>query len=142
MTTIWIIVLIAAVILELLTPSALVSIWFAVGSACAWIATKCGLTLWPQIWIFLGVSGICLIVARPNAVNYLRGNIIPTNSDRLIGETATITKAITRDEWGELKVRSAIWSAVELNGNPVEAGKKVKIMAIEGAKLIVKEIEG
>ncbi|MBP3871531.1 MAG: NfeD family protein [Faecalicoccus sp.] len=141
MTTIWIFVLIAAVIIEVLTPSALVSIWFAVGSACAWIAAKCGLTLWPQIWLFLGVSGICLIIARPKAVDYLRGNIIPTNSDRLIGETATITKPITQDKWGELKVRNAVWSAVELNGKPVEAGKKVKIMAIEGAKLIVKEIE-
>lgn len=141
MTTIWIFVLIAAVIVELLTPSALVSIWFAAGSAFAWIAAKCNLALWPQIWIFLGVSGICLVVARPKAVDYLRGNVVPTNSDRLIGETATITKPITSDKWGELKVRNSIWSAVEQDGNTVEAGKKVKIVAIEGAKLIVKEIE-
>ena len=31
------------------------------------------------------------------------------------------------------------WSAVEVNGKPVEAGSHVKVLAIEGAKLIVKK---
>ena len=73
------------------------------------------------------------------AANYLRGNIVATNYDSLIGTTVKVSKDITSDAWGEVVSSGMTWSAVEVNGKFVEAGSHVKVLAIEGAKLIVKK---
>lgn len=141
MVMIWVGIGIAAVILELLTPSALVSIWFAVGALAAWICALIGLPEFVQIIVCLIVSVLFIVIVRPFAVKYLRGNIVHTNADRLINEQGTVTKRIGEEEWGEVKVRGTIWSAVSADHVAIEAGVKVRIAAIEGAKLLVRELK-
>jgi membrane protein implicated in regulation of membrane protease activity len=75
------------------------------------------------------------------AANYLRGNVVPTNADKLIGKTAHLTKEITSEAWGELVISGMTWSCISIDGEPIRKDAKVKIMAIEGVKLIVKSIE-
>ena len=105
MVLIWIAISVGAVLVELATPTALISIWFAVG----------------------GVIGA-------------RGNTVPTNADRFIGEIAQVTSLVTKDEWGEVKVNGTMWHAVPVDDDSIEEGAKVKVVAIEGAKLLVKRV--
>ena len=140
MEMIWIIVGIAAIALELLTPTALVSIWFAIGAFAAWLAQLAGLSLMTQIGICLIVAIVFIVVIRPVAVRYLRGNVVATNADRLIGDMAVVTKRIGEDTWGEVKINGAIWSAVSVDKVAIEVDRKVRIAAIEGAKLLVREV--
>lgn len=140
MFIVWLCIGIAAVVLELLTPTALISIWFACGAIIAGILQLLGIDLTFQIAAFFIVSLVTMLVVRPIATRYLRGNTVATNADRMIGSVGTICQAIEEDHWGQVYVNSSYWSAVEVNGNSVLKGKKVKILAIEGAKLIVKEI--
>lgn len=141
MTYIWIGVLIASIVAELATPSALVSIWFALGALPAALLAyaQVGTTL--QIVVFVLVSVLSLLLIRPMLTKYLRGNVVATNADRFINEIGVVTKAIGEATWGEVFIKSTYWSAVEVNGKSIEKDKKVKVIAIEGVKLLVKEIE-
>lgn len=140
MLIVWIFLGLAAILIELLTPSALVTIWFATGSIIALILELFNVSMYIQIAAFVVVSLVTMLVVRPIATRYLRGNIVPTNADRVIGSIGKVTKTIEEDSWGEVYVLSSYWSAVEVDNHVVEKGQKVKVMAIEGAKLIVKAI--
>lgn len=140
MEMIWIIVGIAAIALELLTPTALVSIWFAIGALAAWLAQLAGVSFVVQVMICIVVAIVFIAVIRPVAIRYLRGNTVATNADRLIGDMAVVTKQIGADSWGEVKVNGAVWSAVSVDKVVIAVDRKVRIAAIEGAKLLVREI--
>ncbi|WP_286078629.1 NfeD family protein [Faecalibaculum rodentium] len=139
---IWLGLAAIAVILELATPTALVSIWFACGALCAWLLSVLHLPDWVQIAVFVIVSLLCMLVVRPIAVKYLRGNIEPTNADRVIGTVATVTRTIDSDRWGEVYAGHTYWSAVDRDHRLIEKGSRVRVLAIEGAKLVVTEVKG
>lgn len=139
MIIVWCVVGAAALLFEILTIGALTSIWFTVGALVALLLAvlKLGTTI--QFIAFVVVSVLAIVVIRPLAANYLRGNIVATNYDSLIGANVKVTKEITADAWGEVAVNGMTWSAVEVNHSTVEVGSHVKVLAIEGAKLIVKK---
>lgn len=139
MVLIWCIVGIAAFALECVTAGNLISIWLCAGAIAAAVVAACQVELWIQVVVFLVVSLLTVLVIRPVAVKYLRGNVIATNTDRLIGKTGFVTQEITAGHWGEVKVDGTAWSAVEVDGNAVAVGETVRIAAIEGAKLIVRK---
>jgi len=138
-TLIWTIVLVAAILIEAITVD-LVSIWFGVGALGALICNFLDFALWIQITIFVILSAICILISRPLAKKYLRGNVIKTNLDRVIGKHCLITERITADQKGECKVMGNLWSATSLNNETIEIGEYAEVVAIEGAHVIVKKI--
>ena len=135
----WMAVFIISLVIELATVN-LVSIWFTVGSLFALMANQLKLDIAYQIVIFIILSIICILLIRPLAANYLRGNIVKTNADRAVGEHVTLLKAISENTWGEVKVNGVLWHARSYDNKPIEQGTKVEVLAIEGAKLVVKRI--
>jgi membrane protein implicated in regulation of membrane protease activity len=140
MILIWLGTALAAVVLELITPSALVSIWFALGAVVAALCAALQLSVAIQFIVFLLISVLAMLIVRPVASRYLRGNVVPTNADRMIDQTGKVTRTIYEDQWGEVYVLSSYWSAVSLHHETIEKGTKVKILNIEGAKLIVEPL--
>ena len=140
MTLIWTIVLVAAIVAEAITVD-LVSIWFSVGAIVALVSDVFfKATEAIQITLFIIVSLSCIILSRPLAKKYLRGNTIKTNYDRIIGKHATVTKTITEDAKGEVKVMGNFWSASSLNNEVIEEGQYVEIPTIEGNHVVVRKI--
>lgn len=139
MTMIWTIILVLAVIVEAITID-LVSIWFGIGAIAALIANTCQLSQTIQIVLFIIVSTICIIISRPLAKKYLRGNTIRTNYDRVIGKHSLVTKQITADRKGEVKVMGTLWMATSLDNETIEVGEYAEVVSIEGAHVIVKKI--
>ena len=142
MSWIWLGLAVLAVVLELATPTALVSIWFACGALCSWLLAMIHMPDWVQITVFVIVSLLCMLVVRPIAARYLRGNIEPTNADRVIGTVATVTRTIDPDRWGEVYAGHTYWSAVDKDHRLIEKGSRVRVLYIEGAKLVVTEMKG
>ena len=140
MVLVWIIVCVVAVLVELVTPTALVSIWFAVGGVIGALAALIHLPLYAQIICFCVVSFVSIIIVRPVAARYLRGNVVATNADRVIGTIGVVTKEITKEEWGEVKVGGSLWHAVLVDDDFIDVHERVKVVAIEGAKLLVKKV--
>ncbi|MBS5111528.1 MAG: NfeD family protein [Coprobacillus cateniformis] len=138
-TFIWTLVLVISVIVEAITID-LVSIWFGIGAIAALIGEFFGLNPFIQMVLFTIVSIICIIVSRPLAKKYLRGNTVKTNLDRVIGKHCLVTETITADNKGEVKVMGTLWSATSLDNEYIKAGEYAEVISIEGAHLIVKKI--
>ena len=141
MWLVWLGVGLLAVVLELLTASALVSIWFAVGACAAALVSLLDFSIGIQIAVFVIMSFLSMLIVRPVAARYLRGNVVRTNADRYIGEKGIVTKKITSKDWGEVKIQGTIWHAVSVEDEEIEEGSRVKVVAIEGAKLLVMKLQ-
>ncbi len=141
MTLFWIIVIVASVLLEIATATALVSVWFSVGGLVALLLAYLNISLPLQIICFFVVSIGMILVARPLASSYLRGNTVATNADRFIHEVGTITKSVPPNGRGEVKVLGISWIAIEKEGNSIKENSQVRVLAIDGAKLIVTKIK-
>lgn len=141
MWLVWLGIGLLAVVLELLTASALVSIWFAVGACAAALVSLLDFSIGIQIAVFVIMSFLSMLIVRPVAARYLRGNVVRTNADRYIGEKGIVTKKITSNDWGEVKIQGTIWHAVSVEDEEIEEGSRVKVVAIEGAKLLVMKLQ-
>lgn len=119
----------------------LTSIWFAAGSLAALI---CALLEgpWPlQIALFIAVSTLTLLAFRPLAKKYFNGKVEPTNADRVIGSTATVSEEIDNLKGtGRVQIGSMPWTARSADGSPIPAGTLVRIERIEGVKVYVEKI--
>lgn len=137
----WVIILVGTLIVEVVTFGNLISVWFSIGAIAAYFAFLLGLGFPVQLTVFMVVSILSLLAVRPLAANYFRGNIVATNADRIIGQHTTLVKAVKSNEWGEVNVYGTVWSVAELNNRPLDIGTEVEVVAIEGAKLIVKKVD-
>lgn len=140
MIPIWLGIIIVSIIIEVITVD-LVSIWFGAGAVVALIADLLGASQIIQIALFVIVTAILIVATRPVAKKYLRTNIEKTNFDRVIGKHGLVTRTITADNKGEVKVMSTSWLASSLDNTTINEGDYCEIMAVEGAHLVVKKIE-
>ncbi|WP_027089097.1 NfeD family protein [Thomasclavelia saccharogumia] len=140
MIPIWLGIIIAAIVIEVITVD-LVSVWFAAGGIIALILCLLGINRSIQIAAFIIIAIITAVVVRPIAKKYMRGNIERTNFDRVIGKHGLITKTITADTKGEVKVMSMLWLASSIDNTTINEGDYCEILAVEGAHLVVKKIE-
>jgi len=141
MTIFWIIVTLVAVIVEIATQ-ALVSTWFAVAGLVALALAYFGFPAPIQVAAFFAVSVFSFALIRRYVIPYTRVKFIPTNSDRLLGQEAQVTKEIMPRARGEVTVLGQVWSA--RSDDPAitfNVDEVVTIRAIEGATLIVSALD-
>lgn len=136
MTTIWLIAFLGLLLVEFLTVG-LVSIWFALGALAALITTFITDSVVIQVFVFVVVSIISLLVTRPIMKKFKVNGFEPTNTDRVIGKVAEVTKEIKPNSYGEVIIFGDEWMAA--SKEKIAVGEKVVIEKIEGAKLIVKK---
>ncbi len=136
MILIWFAVILIAAFIEITTMD-LTSVWFSIGAVISFIMAIMNVALFWQVAAFIVVSTILLLSVRPLVKNYFRTNIVGTNADALVGKVATCTKPIKVSERGQVKIDGQYWSAITSEGDRIEEGDKVEILAIEGNKLIV-----
>ena len=135
-TYFWLAALILFGVVEAATAG-IVSIWFAIGALCALIASALHAALWLQITVFLVTSALSLLLLR-RAVSSKLLTTTPTNTDMLIGDIGVvITEIDNLKETGEVKIQGKVWSARSKNGEVIPFGSTVKILSIQGVKLIV-----
>ena len=116
----------------------LVSVWFAVGALAALVATALGAGLWLQITVFLGVSALALALFKPLSTKFLKPKVSATNADRVIGSTALVTETIDNAQaQGQVKVNGQVWSARSAQDIVIPAGTDVRVLRIEGVKVMV-----
>lgn len=130
----WFILFLFLIFIEVSTVN-LVSIWFAIGSVAAMIVALFTGEVWIQTSVFVVVSLISLLITKPLVKKFKKTETIPTNIDRVIGKKGEVTKKITPDQYGEVKVFGIVWTAA--SEDTIEIGEKVIVQEIEGVKLIV-----
>lgn len=140
MTTIWLIVFVACVAIEIVTMG-LTTIWFAGGSLMAAVVSAIGAPLWLQLILFFGVSLLLLYLTRPIAVKYFNKDRVKTNAESLVGQQAIVISEIDNLQGiGQVTVNGQEWTARNARGNErLSVGSVVYICAISGVKLMVEE---
>ena len=121
---------------------ALVSIWFAAGSLAALIASLLGAPLWLQALLFVAVSVGLLAMLRPLVRKILRPGISRTNVDAVVGSQGFVTEAIDNvAASGQVKLGAMPWTARSTSGDPIPAGRKIRVDRVEGVKVYVSPAE-
>lgn len=141
MSVVWLMLVIAFVIAEAVTYQ-LVSIWFAVGSGGALIASFVTDNAFYQLIVFTVVSVIMLALLRPLAKTKLKATGLKTNAESLIGKEIVITEDVDNTlATGQGKINGMTWTVRNAGGVCIKKGSVAVVERIEGVKLIVKERE-
>ena len=139
---IWLIITVALSVAEIFTMG-LVTIWFAAGAAVAFVLALFGAPLAVQIAAFLVVSIVILILVRPIATKHFNNRLKKTNIDAYVGRKLIAKTDIDNLHGaGKVDMDGSTWIAVSSMDNIIiRAGETVKVVKVQGAKLIV-EREG
>ena len=136
MTLVWLVVVAALVVIELLTYG----LYFAALAVAALVPLVLSLfdvPTWVQGLGFLGAAVLALIYVRPLIAKWQgKHPERMTNVASLIGKEATVLQDVTEDS-GMVKVWGEEWSARVKEGVRMK-GAKVTIDEIDGATLIVR----
>ena len=140
MPAVWLVLMVVLLVVEGVAPG-LVSIWFALGALAALLAAILHAPVWLQVTWFVVVSVVSLILTRPLARKYVNSKTQPTNADMLIGVDCVVKEKIDNLRGtGAVLAQGKEWTARTESGEAsAEVGEIVKIVRIEGVKLIVKK---
>ena len=138
MIFVWVIFAVFMLICEALTTQ-LVSIWFVIGGVAAAVTCMFTDNILIQSIVFVVVSLAALIGTRPFVKKVMKKRKVePTNSDRLIGRVGLVTDDIDNLHGkGTVNIDGKVWSAKSSNESEIKTGANVRIVAIEGVKLVV-----
>ncbi len=133
---IWLAVVVLSVVFEAST-STLIAIWFAPSAILCIILAVLGVPLPVQITVFVVLSGLLMILFYRKLKTHIASKSEKTNLDAIIGKTGIVEEDIKPDFPGRVKVNSISWSAyVKDDGEEIKKGEKVKILSINGVKLL------
>ena len=137
----WLVLGLALAIIEALTIQ-VVAIWFSLGSLAAIIPAMLGAPIWVQVLVFVAVATLTLLFTRKFAMRFLVVKHQHTNADRVIGETGVVVADIENDTAeGRVAVMGLNWSARSTDNKHIAVGQKVKVISIDGVKLMVEPLE-
>ncbi|MGI6012533.1 MAG: NfeD family protein [Ruminococcus sp.] len=142
-SVVWLVLLVVLIAIEIITLG-LSTIWFAGGALVAFIAALFHAPVTVQVILFLIVSILLLVFTRPVAVKYLNHGRVKTNVESLIGKRAVVSETIDNiRSAGHVTVNGLEWMARSRDdGEIIEKEEIVRIIRVEGVKLIVEKEGG
>ena len=101
-----------------------------------------GLVFSSILVIFAVISVASLVCLRPIIHRAHKRTVVSSNVDELIHKKGRMTKGCDEFNHGEVKIGGVLWTAYASDEKtPIDAGAVVEVLAIEGNKLVVKEIK-
>ena len=140
MVYVWIGVIVAAIVLEMLTDQ-IIAIWFMPSAIICAILDLCGVPLPWQLLVFLLVSVAGIVLSRTVLKKHFNFTKTATNVEAVVGEKCVVIERIDNYAGrGQAKVRGQIWSARSIDDEETfEEGEILRVVAVEGVKLICKK---
>ncbi len=143
LTIVWAVVFIAALWVEAETCE-MVAMWFIPGAIASLVLSLCHVEWWIQLIVFIGLSAICLLLAKTVLKKHLAKRVgqEKTDTDLYIGRHVRVEEDIVNsEERGAVRLNGQIWSARMADGTETAvAGETVIVEGISGVKLICKKI--
>lgn len=112
---------------------------FAAGAVVAAILAWSGVAPAIQLVVFIAVS-LVVLVGLQRFVRRTDEHQPRVGANRFIGEHAVVLERIERHSTGRVKMGTELWRA-STQGATIEAGAEVRIVDVEGARLVVEPIE-
>jgi membrane protein implicated in regulation of membrane protease activity len=139
MLTIWIVIAVVALVIDLVTSN-FFFVSFSFGGVCAIITDLLKGSPKVQIIVFILVSGVILAVGYPLVKKTLKKTVdrTPTQEESYIGRRITLDRDV--DEQGSIKIDGIYWT-VKNEGTPLKRGEQAEIVGIEGNKMVIRKVE-
>lgn len=138
MALLWLILMTILLLIEA-TTLGITTIWFALGALVASFFAAFNSPLWFQFVIF-GISSLVLLVfTRPILVEKMEIGQNKTNLDLMQEYTGIVIKQIEPFSTGQVRVNGSVWTAISVDNKIIPIDTEVKVLDIEGVKLIVEK---
>jgi membrane protein implicated in regulation of membrane protease activity len=135
---IWIVLGLALLLAELVTPGGFYFIFFGSGAVVVGVLAGLGAggPVWFQILLFSILSLVSLWLFREKLLK-LTEQAPDQKIDSLIGETAVVSDEIAVNGIGKVELRGTAWNARNTGGRPLKNGERAKVERVEGLMLFV-----
>ena len=136
----WLVLVIVLLLIEIATVG-LTSIWAAGGALVALILNIMHVSLIWQMAAFFVVTALLLYFTRPFAIRTLNSRTEKTNYESVIGKVVRVEERVDNlSQTGRASVDGQEWTVRSESDEIIyEAGEMVKVVSVEGVKLIVKK---
>ncbi|MDU3181704.1 MAG: NfeD family protein [Lachnospiraceae bacterium] len=135
----WGIVTLLCIIAEILTVS-LVTIWFAVAAIIMIpLVLMFNIPFVLQLCIFTVLSFVFILLLKPFATKYFH----PIENRTMLGQTCVLTEDVSNfAQTGKTIIGDVEWSVKGAEKDMhIPKGQTVKVVAVEGVKLVVRPLE-
>jgi membrane protein implicated in regulation of membrane protease activity len=136
----WLSAALVLLLLELGSPGLFFFLSFAVGCALAALGAFIGVSFIFQCLACIIASVVTLLTLRYYFAGHQQHKS-KTNTDALVGHIALVTEPIGVHEPGRVKVRGEEWVAICVTSSGLQRNTLVKVVRIEGNKLVVSVID-
>lgn len=133
---VWLVVAVIFGVGELFTAG-LTLIWFSFGAILTMFLTTYIESVPTQLLIFGVSSGLMLFIATKFLVKKDESYISNTNIDALAGKYAIVEKDVSNVEYGLVNLEGERWTAVAYTDDVYKKGERVKVLGVDGVKLVV-----
>lgn len=135
---IWNIIALLLLIIEAITVG-FIYIFFSIGCFISSLVSLLTPSIGVQVIIMCITSMIGIIFCRKILQKHFEVNkeIKSSNINAIIGKTGIVTKEITPNNVGLVKVEGEVWSAISIDSNTLVEGTNIIVVNINGVKLIV-----
>lgn len=140
MNTVWLIVAVAFGIAELMTTS-LTLVWFSIGALILMVLSTFIESVIIQVILFAAISITLLVIFTKYFVDKDKTFKYNTNLQGIQQKTGIVKEEIPPYSTGLVTLSGEDWTAISVDNEKIEKGKVVKVVEIEGVKLVVREIE-
>lgn len=136
---VWLIISIALIVVDGFTSSFLL-VWFGVAGFVAALLSALGVSIGVQIAVFLILGSVLAVILYPIAKQKFKVNekTLPLREETYIGKVLEAEDDI-KDKTS-VKIDGVLWNAIN-KGEPIKKGQKMKVIGLDGNKIIVKKIE-
>ncbi|UPA30099.1 NfeD family protein [Terrisporobacter glycolicus] len=140
MNTVWLIVAVAFGIAELMTTS-LTLVWFSIGALVLMVLSTFIESVIIQIALFAAISITLLVTFTKYFVDKDKTFKYNTNLQGIEQKTGVVKVEILPYSTGIVTLTGEDWTAISDSNEKIEVGQLVKVIRIEGVKLVVKPID-
>ena len=140
MNTVWLIIAVAFGIAELMTIS-LTLVWFSIGALILMVLSTVIESIIIQIVLFAVISITLLVIFTKYFVDKDKSFKYNTNLQGIEQKTGVVKEEIPSYSTGIVTLTGEDWTAISEDNEKIEVGQLVKVIRIEGVKLVVKPVD-
>ena len=116
--------------------------WFSIGAAAAGLTALLGANEVVQLIVFVVVSGVLFATGRKFANKVTKKQPPGIGADRFVGGIGIVLEEInTPANTGKIRLNQESWRAVSENGEIIPKGVAVKVLRVDGTRVIVQKTE-
>lgn len=135
---IWMILGIALLIAEVITPTSFYLMFFGLGALLVGVLAAVGLADSGALqWFLFAAFSVGCIVFLRSRFAFMRGKTSDMDADNVVGQEAILMEELNPNCEGKAEMRGSVWKARNVGVKVLNKGQRCKVEALERLTLIV-----